>query len=186
MNLVRAFVAAPLPTELAAPLQQLQTTLAAQVSGFRPMPLANLHLTLVFLGDQSTQTLEEIAALMLSVGGRTRPFAAPFRDLQLAGRGHHRRPLCLEIAPVAQLIELQRRLSRRIARLGIEPERRRYWPHLSLGRTTPPLLPPEQRQRLLASAPRQIRIERVCLYSSHLQPGGAQHEVLATAEFTGE
>ena len=180
---MRAFIAAPLQPVMTHRLMQMQQALTTALPSFRAMAWQNLHLTLVFLDDQSPEVLEETAKRMLSVGVGMKPFSAPLAGWQLLGRGQRRRPLCLEVAALPQLLELQRRLSDMTARLGIVSERRRYRPHLTLGRMPPPLPRQELLAPLLGEPPQRLEIDRIALYSSQLLPNGAEHKLLAEAGF---
>ncbi len=122
---MRAFIAAPLQPAMSKRLRRLQEGLSAALPTFKPLDLQNLHLTLFFLGDQSSEVLEETAKLMLSIGAEVESFCAPLGGLQLLGGGPHRRPLCLAVSAAPQLHELQRKLNNMVSQLGIVLERRR-------------------------------------------------------------
>ncbi len=150
---------------------------------FRPLAPENLHLTLLFLGDQRPEKLDEIADIMLSICGQVRPFEISFTGWQLAGRGTRKRPLCLKVTAEPELLELQYKLNCEITRSGVHLTQRQFWPHLTLGRT-PPLPQAEKLEQLWAEVPQKIVSDRVNLYQSRLLPQGAVHTLIQGARLS--
>ena len=68
MTTIRSFLAIPLPLELQKRLCCLQHELKKELPELRPAALKNLHLSLIFLGDQTEEMLAEIGTLMLLIG----------------------------------------------------------------------------------------------------------------------
>ena len=142
----------------------------------------SLHVTLVFLGYRAEE-IERIAEV--AFGEPAGPFElAPDAVVPVP----HRRPrlytLGLEDAGGA-LHGWQDRLSGRLEEARLyEPEKRPFWPHVTLARVkrgarvpgglAPPELPAELRQPFQAS--------RVTLFRSTLKPSGAVYEPLAGNE----
>ena len=87
-----------------------------------------LHITLVFLGDQPPHRLEEIIEAIAEV--QFTPF-----NLTLERIGHFRSGIIwLGVEENEQLLRLQKSLSHKIRGLGIKLEQRKFIPHLTLGR----------------------------------------------------
>ena len=181
---MRAFIAVVADASDLDRLAPLQQELLRRVPQFHPQPRDNLHLTLAFLGEQSVATLEETRSLVLSVGGQTAPISTRIQGLQLLGHGQRKRPLCLMLEPVMALIELHRRLNDGLAGLGLETETRRYHPHLTLGRVSPPPPAPTVLADLAPDEPMELHFERLVLFRSRLLPGGAEHSALAEVDLT--
>jgi len=99
--------------------------------GARWIDPENYHLTLRFIGDIDDALARDIAGLL----GRVQ--RAPF-ELRLDGLswfgGRKPRAVVAAAAPVAPLLELQAELERLLQRLGLEPEGRKYTPHVTLAR----------------------------------------------------
>jgi 2'-5' RNA ligase len=91
----------------------------------------NYHLTLRFIGDIDDDLANEIAGLF----GRIN--RAPF-ELRLDGLasfgGRKPRAVVAAVAPATPLMELQMEQERLLQRLGLEPEGRKYTPHVTLAR----------------------------------------------------
>ena len=102
------------------------------VEGARWQGDDQLHLTLRFVGDIPTPEAEDLAAEL----GRVR--AAPFA-LRIAGVGHFERTgrahtRWAGVAPSPGLTALQSRIERACQRSGLEPESRKFAPHVTLAR----------------------------------------------------
>lgn len=144
------------------------------------MPLKNLHLTLVFLGEQSVEVLEEVAQIMLSIRAQAQPLKISFERLCLAGQGSGKRPVCLEVRAETPLLKLQDCLRSEIRGHGVDFKQNRFWPHLTLGRVQSPRASKNIQQ--CPAIGRKVMIDRVNLYRSRLLPEGAEHSLLREAK----
>jgi 2'-5' RNA ligase len=102
----------------------------------RPEPLANLHVTLVFIGGVAADRVAPIEEAAAGVSG------AAF-DLILERVGYWDRPRILWLGPRSTppaLFALVRDLRAALAGCGMTPETRPYLPHMTLARkvTRPP------------------------------------------------
>jgi 2'-5' RNA ligase len=96
----------------------------------RPEPLANLHVTLVFIGDVEAG---RVAAIERAAAGAS---GAAF-DLILERVGYWNRPRILWLGPRSippALFTLVRDLRAALERCGMTPETRPYLPHMTLAR----------------------------------------------------
>ncbi|ANT62111.1 2'-5' RNA ligase [Salipiger sp. CCB-MM3] len=122
---MRCFLALPLPEALIAPLLAVQ----GAVPVGRAVPEENLHVTLAFLGEVAEADLRE---LDLELGGA----ALPGCFLQVAGLesfgGRAPKLLAAALRPDLGLLALQARVARACRSAGIELERRRFRPHVTL------------------------------------------------------
>jgi RNA 2',3'-cyclic 3'-phosphodiesterase len=149
----------------------------------RWVPHENLHLTLWFFGE----TAEQRAGRLMEVIDR--PFAIDPFDLHIAGCGAFPpsglpRVLWMGIVDGhASVAALHHELARRVRPLGIEPERRPFSAHLTLGRIK------EVRGALRAREIRRLwsdrdgdagvcRVGSVTLFRSRLSPKGSVYEPL--------
>lgn len=102
------------------------------IEGARWQDEDQLHLTLRFVGEVDPPVAEDLAAALGRID------AAAF-ELGLAGVGHFQtrgRPTALWARPVASaaLGDLQHKVERVCQRVGLEPEHRKFTPHLTLAR----------------------------------------------------
>jgi len=179
----RLFVALDLPEEV-------RRELVAWQDGFddpalRPVKPESLHMTLVFLGYHPEKEIERIAGAALGV-------EAPAPEIELApepvGVPRGRRPRLFALdAPSEGAIELQRRVEERLVEARYyEPEKRPFWPHLTVARVRPekrgsrkPALVERPPGRIPERLFRPFAALRLTLYRSHLRPQGAEYVPLA-------
>jgi 2'-5' RNA ligase len=176
--MIRAFLALSLPPEVRSRLTLLQHML--------PLPRAvdpdSFHLTLVFLGEVPDHVLQALDDDL------TRLHLPPF-DLSLAGVGlfgaARPRAAWAGVAPSEPLARLQAKLEHAARMAGAAPEARRFHPHVTLGRFSPPA--PDDRLRLERAVVAHagfhagpITVDAVTLYQSHLTRSGSDYQALAT------
>jgi RNA 2',3'-cyclic 3'-phosphodiesterase len=146
--------------------------------GARWIDPENYHLTLRFIGDIDDALARDIAGLLGKV--RRRPFEVRLDGLTSFG-GRKPRALVAAATPAAPLVELQAEHERLLQRLGLEPEGRKYIPHVTLA-------------RLRESSSRQVadyltarahyrssafNVSRFVLFSSRSSVGGGPYVVEA-------
>ena len=178
--MIRAFLALPLPDAVIAPLSLAQSRLRLPVPPARPVARENLHLTLVFLGEQRPDMLEalhEELALRQPAG-----FTLRLDGLGVFG-GDRPHNLHARVAPEPALSALQARLDRAARMQGMRPERRRFTPHVTLARLRPGDIGPAALagaiERVGALDARPFAVDRFALFRSHLRRDGAQYDMLA-------
>jgi 2'-5' RNA ligase len=164
--------------EIPADVQQSLSLLRGGVPGARWIDAENYHLTLRFIGDIDDSLAHEIALMLDSVSRMA-------FDLRLEGLasfgGNKPRAIVAAAAPTRQLTELQAEHERLMQRLGLEPEGRKFTPHVTLAR----LRNTSSRQvaDYLATRPfqsRPFRVSRFVLYSSRASVGGGPYIVEAS------
>ncbi len=123
----RLFTALEIPAEIAFSLSLLRGGLP----GARWVDPENYHITLRFIGDIDNRTADEIVR---ALGRVQRPsFDMSLEGLDaLGGRKPHSIVACVRASPA--LKELQAEQERIIQRIGLEPERRKFRPHVTLAR----------------------------------------------------
>ncbi len=180
---MRAFVAIDLPERARDELETLQDALTVG----RLVPRENLHLTLTFLGEQSDEAIEDAHRVLSTI--RATAF-----DLRLADVGSFgkRSPQVIfaGVPKCDDLVELERRVTRTLRTAGLDFQKRRFRPHVTIARL-PKLLSPfelaQVRDWLAASAPFRgspFEVTSFHLYRSILTPRGALHEDLASYRLT--
>ncbi len=181
---VRLFVALDLPGEFVAPLSEWARKALGDHPDLRVVRPESLHVTLAFLGYQYERDVERIA--QVSFMEDVPSFVLTAEAVGGVPRGRPRL-LALQLADAeAALGRWQASLCDRLheARL-YEPEKRPFWPHVTLARAKrgksprrlePPELPPELRTPFEAGA--------VTLYRSTLRPQGAVYDPLARGKKT--
>ena len=101
------------------------------IVGARWLEPDDYHITLRFIGDIDNYIANEIAHTLFNV--RRRPFEVSLQGLSSFG-GNKPRAVVASIAPCRPLKELQAELERLMQRVGLDPEGRKYTPHVTLAR----------------------------------------------------
>lgn len=123
----RLFTGLEIPGHVATALSFLRGGLP----GARWIDPDNYHVTLRFIGDVDDRLASEIAQLLDQV--RRRAFRLQFDGLGSFG-GRRPRAVFAAIEPSNPLMELQAEHERLMQRVGLEPEGRKFTPHVTLAR----------------------------------------------------
>jgi len=170
----RLFTGLEIPRDIADALAMQRGGLP----GARWIDPENYHLTLRFIGDIDDAMAREIAFMLGQV--KRRSFTLRFDALSSFG-GRRPRAVIAAIAPVAPLIELHAEHERIMQRVGLEPEGRKFSPHVTLAR----LRDSSSRQvadYLAARGPLSFlsfTVGRFVLFSSRASVGGGPYVVEA-------
>lgn len=127
--MMRLFVGLDLPWSLK---EQLATLAWAGIDGARWVPIENYHLTLRFIGETPSYMAEEIDHALLAL--RARGFALTLAGLGTFSRGGKVSALWVGVARNPDLDHLRGKIETALQRIGLEPERRRFQPHVTLAR----------------------------------------------------
>ena len=186
----RTFVAIELPGDLTNALSELRSQMPPQEAGaVRWIRPEGIHLTLSFLGDVDADLIPAISERLSDAAGKSGPFT-----LDLAGVGAFpslRRPRVFWVGlsgETDRLRSLHSRVQGALSHVGFAPERRRFDPHLTVGRIRRDSRPEDARPAgaafgrvtLPQPAP-SIPVDSTVLFRSHLKPGGAEYERLFEA-----
>lgn len=177
----RLFIAIDLPAAVKHSLREI----SCGVPGARWMTDEQLHLTLVFLGEVNGATALDVGEALDEIS------CEPF-SLTLKGVGHfpprgHPRVLWVGVEKQDTLMFLQKRLANAVERLGVEIEKRKFTPHITLARLhevhSDDVGHYIQHHNLLRCGPFEVR--EFQLLSSTLNPKGARYAVEATYLLSG-
>jgi 2'-5' RNA ligase len=117
--------------EIPAEIGQTLSSLRGGLPGARWVDPENYHVTLRFIGDIDGASANEIASMLFQVNRK--PFEVTVRGLSSFG-GRKPRAVVASIVPSRPLIELQAELERLMQRIGLDPEGRKFTPHVTLAR----------------------------------------------------
>ena len=125
---MRLFVALDLPRSL----RERLSWMAGGLPGARWVAPENYHVTLRFIGELPGWRAEEVDTALAAL-------RAPGFTLQLAGIGTHSKggkvnALWVGVERTPQLDHLQTKIETALQRAGLERERRRFTPHVTLAR----------------------------------------------------
>ena len=139
------------------------------------------HLTLKFLGDVEETSLQSVIEAVGVAAACVRGFTMTPCSLGAFPSPRKPRVLWLGVEPVDELYELQEAIESELAHLGFERERRRFHPHITLGRIRDPGGRDLRAELDALHAPREtVEVRNVVVMKSTLTAGGAVHEELAS------
>ena len=169
---MRLFVALALPRSIRTRL----SFLAGGIPGLRWVPPENYHVTLRFIGELPLWRAEEVDQALANI-------RAPAFPLQLAGVGTFEKAgktssLWVGIPRTPALDHLQTKIETALTRAGLDRERRRFTPHVTMARLDKP---PDARIAAWVQAhnlfrSETIEVEHFTLFSSLLGKQQAAYE----------
>jgi 2'-5' RNA ligase len=189
MRTIRTFIAIEMAPDVRQGLATLQEELVRNVPGraVRWVEPDSIHLTLKFLGDTESGAVGQIGDRLEALAAANEPFQ--MRLGKLGCFPNPRRPRVIWVGVESDavegggpLIRLQRAVEENLEELGWPAEKRRFHPHLTLGRVK------ESEQVVQARLPwglqrvqGQQQATEICLIESDLRPTGAVYTVLRRA-----
>lgn len=182
---MRLFIAVNFPNELRAQWAAETAPLRSVAPEVRWVSLAQLHLTVAFLGEQPEALVEGLRAMLdATTAGRGR------LSLEVQGIGafpNWRRPRVVwwGITPAPPLMALAEAVARGCRALGMPGEDRPFHPHITLARIDGRVRPSRLRRLVDVAHAMTARsttdVGSLDLMVSTLASGGATHEVLHRA-----
>lgn len=172
--MIRLFAGLALPADLAHHLESL----GGGIPGTRWIEARNLHVTLRFIGEVDEGMAAEIDEAL--AGLRAPAFALTLDGFGTFGRTRPNH-LWAAVDKTPDLLHLQSKVEAALSRLGLEPEGRKYLPHVTLARFRD--APVGRVQDFIArNSPFHLGpwpVDQFVLYRSHLGHTGAEYEALA-------
>jgi 2'-5' RNA ligase len=175
----RLFTGLEIPPEIAQTLSMLRGGLP----GARWIDPQNYHVTLRFIGDVDDSDAREVASLL----GRVRrgPFELRLDGLTSFG-GKKPRAVVATVASSPALMEAQAEQERLMQRIGLEPEGRKYTPHVTLARlrdsSSRDVAEYLSARGLFRTLP--FRVSSFVLFSSRASVGGGPYVIEASYPFS--
>ncbi len=182
---IRTFIAVELPQEIHDALKQLQDVLRASMPDVRWTRSSNIHLTLKFLGDVETSRIDAISEALKNIACQFTPFTT-----SLAGVGafpNSRKPRVVWVGlkkGADELVDMAKQIEGSMKRLGFPREKRRFNPHLTVGRIRRlehPALMTEALERPDVGELGGFTVQRIALIKSQLDPAGSIYTTLFEA-----
>ena len=179
---MRLFVALSLPAGVLKDLARL----CSGLPGARWVAPENMHVTLRFIGEVDGPGADDVHMALRGVRGRTFP-------LYLSGlgsfqRGRKLRMLWAGVDDQPVLVHLRDDVEKALVGSGLEPERRKFKPHVSLARFKEQpgnkLGPYLEANGTFSAGP--FPVTAFVLMRSYLSQAGAHYEVMADYPLEGE
>ncbi len=180
---MRTFIAIELEDDLKEQLSALIKEFMSVSQNIRWIKKQGMHLTLKFLGEIDQDKIPQIESLMTAIAHKTDAF-----PLQLKGTGafppgkRNPRVLWVGITENPSLLHLQDEVESGCERMGFPREKRRFHPHLTLGRVKDysklagvlPLLDKKRETQF-----GEMTVKKFTFFQSVLKPTGAEYRILA-------
>jgi len=168
--------------EIPATVGQSLSLLRGGLPGARWVDPENYHLTLRFIGDVDDVVAHEVASMLGKV--RRNPFELRLDGLSSFG-GRKPRAVVAAVAPAQPVVELQAEHERLMQRVGLEPEGRKYTPHVTLARLrdSSSLQVADYLSNRAAFRSMEFMVSRFVLFSSRASVGGGPYVVEADYPF---
>lgn len=198
----RTFAACDLTDEARAALARAQAALRDKLEGVRWTAAENLHLTMRFLGDVSSNDIGDVLAALSAAVADVPPLTLRLGSADVFP--NWRRPSVLvahldaDETHMQRLLDLHQKFSARLAPLGFAPEKRAFRPHVTLGRVRGrrpnkanawgdlrEIMDACGLPTVEARVPISIPIEEVILYESILRPAGPEYVPLGRVALGG-
>ena len=169
--MIRLFVAVEVPQDIRLYLKDL----GRGIPGARPLPAEQIHLTLCFLGEVDGSLFQDVRECLFEV--EKKPFS-----LQVNGVGHFPprgtpKVLWAGVTPTDELVRLKKRVDRVLQTCGLDLEKRKFSPHITLARLRNS--PIQRVSEFLAGnsflQTPKFTVDSFHLFSSRLGKSGALH-----------
>jgi len=172
--LPRLFTGLELPAEIAAHLAMSR----GGISGARWVAAENYHITLRFLGDIDDRRADAAADVLDEI--RRASFPVTIEGLSWFGADRPR-AIIARVQPTTPLVALQADQERRLRRIGLEPDSRKYTPHVTLAwlRSPSPHAVADYLSVRGYFPARRFEATRFVLFSSRESTGGGPYVVEA-------
>jgi len=132
--MVRLFIALHIPENIKNELGRLIGDLKSYADGIKWVAPHNMHLTLKFIGETEKNNIDPICHKLDSILSGQPKFEVAVEGL--GGFPHLRNPRVLWVGlnNCRPAIEMASRIDENLAELGFEAEKKKFSPHLTLGR----------------------------------------------------
>ena len=188
---IRTFIAIDLPPDVKQSLADFTETLKSRgLTGIRWVRPEGVHLTLKFLGNIPPDMPTHILSTLQATTKNHAPFSLTLGSFGVFPNPSNPRVLWVGLkGDLDALAQLQTSVEEQCSSLGLDPDRRPFRPHLTLGRVRRTLTPPQRalihdalQNKTNTDAPRWT-IREIHLIHSTLTPHGAIYRSLGAIPF---
>jgi len=176
---IRSFFAIELPAELKANITIYSNSLKELAPKVKWVKSSSLHITLKFLGEQSSQLVEQVVTSLIDLPHNIRPFNVKVSEFGSFPNPKNPRGFWLGVEN-GQLLNRFNQIEDRLLPLGFEKEKRRFSAHLTLGRVKFPQdfndLWDFVENKLFT--PFNFEVKQFVLMRSILKPSSAEYRVI--------
>jgi len=188
---IRSFLAFELPQEIKRTIFNVSEDVRRFSLDVRWVKASNIHLTIVFMGNVLSEHLEGINDEVLKVCKRYGPFNISLKSIGVFSNRRNPRVMWVGLeGDIERMSYFRDALQKRLKSFGVKEEKRRFNPHLTLGRFRKSSKPSELLDDLLSRyhdlASSVCTLEELVLFKSDLNPKGAVYTKLNTWPLLGK
>ncbi|MCK5077219.1 MAG: RNA 2',3'-cyclic phosphodiesterase [Calditrichia bacterium] len=172
---IRTFIAIEIPENIKENILQVIEQVKSSYPKIAWTKTTAYHLTLKFLGEVEENMIDPISEKIEGIAGNFTPF-----KIDVEGVGvfpNKRAPKILWAGlymPDDSLLELQAKIEDSLYDLNFEKEKRKFKPHLTLGRVKRKMPPEFADEFFKCSLPKQtFTVDKIIVMKSELKPTGA-------------
>ena len=187
---IRSFLAFEMPSQIEEIVSNTLKEMKKSPLNVRWTRAGNIHITLVFMGNISKDDLIPIGEAVSKTCRRYGPFHIALTGSGIFGSLHNPRILWIGLdGDLTRMSYFRNSLQKNLKPFGIKEEKRRFKPHLTLGRFRKGTVSHANMDRFLSkyqniSSP-TCPVEELILFKSELGPGGAVYSRLNAWPLTG-
>jgi 2'-5' RNA ligase len=183
---MRAFIAVDLEEEIKGNISRFIEKFDTDLRNVKWIKYQGMHITLKFLGEVSEAKIRKMGEIVGRITSEFQPFS-----LKIKGTGtfphakRNPRILWLGVESDQTLLFLQEKIETGLEKLGILKEKRKYHPHLTLGRVRTNF----KLQSILDELERhredifgEMTVKKILLFQSILKPSGAEYKIISEFE----
>lgn len=180
---IRSFLAFELPVDIKRIIMAVSEDVRQLPLNVRWLNVKNIHLTIVFMGDVQEEQIKPIQDIVKDVCQGYGPFSIAIKGIGIFGSRRNPRVLWIGLdGAIDRMGYFRDDLQKGLRPFGIKEEKRRFKPHLTLGRFRKGARTGTHLDDLLSkyhdlTSPDRI-IEELVLFKSDLKPGGAVYSKL--------
>jgi len=180
---MRSFIAIDLDKEIKKTLIVLIEKLAREKQNIKWVRQTGMHLTLKFLGEIKEEKISEIENISRNVTRNYRPFSLKIKSTgYFPHEKRNPRVLWTGIEADESLISLQKQLEEELEKIGFPREKRKFHPHLTLGRVKSTSFLQETIQELekyKESVFGEMTVRKIIFFQSILKYSGAEYKIIS-------
>ncbi len=188
---IRSFLAFELPPEIKGIVSQVSESLERSLLDIRRVRPANIHLTVVFLGNVPRESINPIGEVAQEACMQYSPFPVALKGTGVFGSQKSPRVLWIGLdGDIERMSRFRDTLQEGLAPFDIKQEKRRFRPHLTLGRFRKGASPDANLDKFLSrygdlTSP-ACPLGELALFRSDLNPGGAVYTKMMAWPLTGK
>jgi RNA 2',3'-cyclic 3'-phosphodiesterase len=141
-----------------------------------------LHLTLKFLGDANENQLRDLEKTVEEISTRHSKFKLRILETGIFPGARNPRVLWIDVRDETQsLVKINNFLEAECEKIGFARERRKYVPHLTIGRVREPQKARDLAKKHLENKfePVEFDVSEIVIYESELLPTGSVYSVVS-------